>query len=88
MQQDGNCVMRKGTPGAALGVIWSTDTHLVPVGAKNVLHFVIDDLRPEMNVAYGQTHMVTPAFDRLAREGLTFDNAYCQIAVCAPSRNR
>ena len=31
--------------------------------------------------------MITPAFDRLASEGLVFDRAYCNIAVCAPSRN-
>ena len=42
--------------------------------------------RPEMNLAYKQSQMHTPAFDRLAANGLTFDHAYCQIAVCAPSR--
>ena len=40
-----------------------------------------------MNVAYGQKHMLTPAFDRLATEGSVFTRAYCNIAVCAPSRN-
>lgn len=40
-----------------------------------------------MNLAYHQADVVTPAFDRLAREGMVFDRAYCQIAVCAPSRN-
>ena len=54
---------------------------------KNVLWMIADDLRPEMNLAYGQKHMVTPAFDRLAKEGSVFTRAYCQIAVCAPSRN-
>jgi hypothetical protein len=86
MQKDGNCVILKGaSPATEKGAIWSTDTHLAPIDAKNVLHIIIDDLRPEMNVAYGQKQMKTPAFDRLAREGLTFDNAYCQIAVCGKS---
>ena len=40
-----------------------------------------------MNLAYHQADVVTPNFDRLARTGLTFDRAFCQIAVCAPSRN-
>ena len=44
-------------------------------------------MRPDMKVAYGQAHMITPAFDRLAKEGSVFTRAYCQIAVCAPSRN-
>eukprot|EP00662_Eupelagonemidae_sp_cell21_P036335 gene36335-47038_t len=43
---------------------------------KNVLSWtlpriVVDDLRPEMRVAYRQQHMETPAFDRLARHNYT-----------------
>jgi iduronate 2-sulfatase len=53
----------------------------------NILHIIVDDLRPEMNVAYHQPFLHTPNFDRLANSGLVFDRAYCQIAVCAPSRN-
>ena len=48
---------------------------------------VVDDLRPVMNVAYKQDYMVTPAFDKLANESLVFSRAFCQIAVCAPSRS-
>lgn len=46
--------------------------------ARNLLYLIADDFRPEMNVAYGQSYMHTPNFDRLARDGLVFDNAYCQ----------
>src|SRR5687768_18102410 len=28
----------------------------------------------------------TPALDRLARDGCTFDNAYCNSPMCVPSR--
>ena len=87
VQLNGNVVMHKGAEGAGGTVVWQTKTHVLPADAKSVLHFVVDDLRPQMNVAYGQAHMVTPTFDALAREGLTFDAAYCNIAVCAPSRN-
>lgn len=52
----------------------------------NVLFIVVDDLRPELN-CYGATHMKTPNIDRLARQGVLFERAYCQQAVCAPSRN-
>lgn len=88
MQADGNAVMHPGTeanPKAA--ILWNSQTHLVPKNAKNVLHIVVDDLRPAMNVAYRQNYMLTPSFDRLANEGLVFLRAYTGIAVCAPSRN-
>ena len=39
-----------------------------------------------MNLAYDQRHMHTPNFDAIAQKGMTFTHAYCQIAVCAPSR--
>jgi iduronate 2-sulfatase len=51
----------------------------------NILFIAADDLRLELN-CYGQTQVHTPNFDRLAAEGLLFDRAYCQQAVCHPSR--
>ena len=51
----------------------------------NVLFISIDDLRPELG-AYGNTEIHTPNLDRLASEGTLFSNAFCQVAVCAPSR--
>ena len=55
---------------------------------KNVVFMVMDDARPDLNYAYGQTHMHTPNMDRLAKEGMVFRHAYCQFAVCGPSRER
>jgi iduronate 2-sulfatase len=52
----------------------------------NILFIAVDDLRPDLG-CYGAEHMKTPNFDRLADMGLTFEKAYCQQAVCAPSRN-
>lgn len=52
----------------------------------NVLFIAVDDLRTELN-CYGATHMRTPNIDRLAGQGVLFKRAYCQQAVCAPSRN-
>eukprot|EP00117_Sycon_ciliatum_P025753 scpid62884/ scgid21304/ Iduronate 2-sulfatase; Alpha-L-iduronate sulfate sulfatase len=53
---------------------------------KNVLYLIVDDLRPQMTV-YNQSTMKTPNFQRLAEKGLVFERAYCQVAVCVPSRN-
>ena len=49
-------------------------------------YFVADDLRPEFLGGYGQEQMITPNVDKLAAESLVFNFAYCQQAVCGPSR--
>jgi len=51
----------------------------------NVLFIGVDDLRPELN-CYGASHIQSPNIDRLAAEGVLFERAYCQWAVCMPSR--
>ena len=58
-----------------------------PLGAKpNVLFIAIDDLRPELG-CYGVGAIKTPNIDRLAKGGMVFKRAYCQQAVCLPSRS-
>lgn len=52
----------------------------------NVLFIAVDDLRPEVN-ASGSKVIKTPNMDRIAAKGTTFDRAYCQQAVCSPSRS-
>ncbi|GAH81872.1 unnamed protein product, partial [marine sediment metagenome] len=50
-----------------------------------VLFVIVDDLRPELG-CYGNREIKTPHFDKFAREGMLFSQAYCQAAACAPSR--
>ena len=54
---------------------------------KNLFFFIADDLRPQLNTAYGQTQMITPHFDKFAEESVVFDRAYCNFAICSASRN-
>lgn len=51
----------------------------------NVLLILVDDLKPALG-CYGDPHAKTPRIDSLASRGLRFDLAYCNQAVCAPSR--
>ena len=51
----------------------------------NILFIGIDDLRPMLN-SYGYDHMVTPNLNKLASEGVQFNEAYVNIAVCGASR--
>lgn len=57
-----------------------------PAGLRNILFIVVDDLRPQMS-PYGQAETVTPNLDAFSKKALVFDRAYCQQAVCSPSRN-
>ena len=60
--------------------------HAAETKRPNVLFFAVDDLRPEA-AASGNNIIKTPNLDRLSARGTTFDRAYCQQAVCSPSRS-
>jgi hypothetical protein len=64
-----------------------TDTAPAPAtaGLKNVLFVPIDDQRPCYK-SYGDG-CISPAHDRLAKEGMIFTRAFANFAWCAPSRN-
>lgn len=51
----------------------------------SVLFIAVDDLRVDLG-CYGSPDVRTPNIDRLAQQSLLFERAYCQQAVCNPSR--
>ncbi|SDD27830.1 sulfatase-like hydrolase/transferase [Auraticoccus monumenti] len=52
----------------------------------NILLICTDQQRYEALGAYGSPHVSTPNLDRLAGQGVLFENCYVQSTVCAPSR--
>ncbi len=62
------------------------ETHQGPPEKPNILFAIADDASfPHMG-AYGTQWVNTPNFDRVARDGVLFWNAYTPNAKCAPSR--
>lgn len=63
----------------------ATDVARAASARPNVLLILVDDLKPALG-CYGDRLAKTPYLDRLAARGMRFDLAYCNQAVCAPSR--
>ncbi|MDG2390802.1 MAG: sulfatase-like hydrolase/transferase [Planctomycetaceae bacterium] len=66
-------------------LIMSSSTGAAAESRRNVLFIAVDDLRPELG-CYGNTHIHSPNIDKLSARAVRFERAYCQQAVCNPSR--
>lgn len=73
---------------AVLVAMWlcAASVAAVEKDRPNVLFIAVDDLRPILG-CHGHPMVKSPNMDRLAGEGLLFNRAYCQAALCMPSRS-
>ncbi len=60
--------------------------HCPPPTDPTYCSFCVDDLKPNLG-CYEDKLAKTPNIDKLASRGMIFDRAYCNQAVCSPSRN-
>ena len=54
--------------------------------SKNLLILLSDEHNKRMLGAVGHSHVRTPNLDKLASEGVLFENAHVQYPLCGPSR--
>lgn len=56
------------------------------VERPNIVFIIADDMAWDDSGAYGHPNIQTPNIDKLAKEGMRFDNAFLTISSCSPSR--
>jgi N-acetylglucosamine-6-sulfatase len=82
--------MRIGTPltWSALALLLGCGKTEAPASPQrpNVLVILTDDQRWDAMSCAGHPFLRTPHMDRLAREGVRFQNAFCTTSLCSPSR--
>ena len=57
-----------------------------PMTQPNVILIFTDNQQAETLACYGNSEVKTPNLDRLAAQGMRFDNAFCVNAFCSPCR--
>jgi N-acetylglucosamine-6-sulfatase len=85
------CIFSKKMRSIGMTLLLMTG-HLFSLNADkqpNILYIMSDDHAAHAIGAYGGRLAKlnpTPTIDRLAKEGIRFDNAFCTNSICAPSR--
>jgi arylsulfatase A-like enzyme len=80
--------MRIATPFVVVGtVLVALAGRTAPAADRpNILYIMSDDHAAHAIGAYGSRINATPNIDRLAREGVRFQNCFCTNSICTPSR--
>jgi len=71
---------------AALALAPAVIAKQQPLKRPNIIFIMSDDHASHAISAYCSKINKTPHIDRLAKEGMRFDNCFCTNSICAPSR--
>jgi N-sulfoglucosamine sulfohydrolase len=71
---------------ATVAAAQSVNAAPITAPRPNILLAISDDQSYPYCGAYGDKATKTPAFDRIAKEGILFTNAFCASPGCSPSR--
>lgn len=71
---------------AAAGAQPSSAAHPASAAGKNILIFITDQQRKTMHFPAGWEEENLPGITRLKANGVSFENAFCNAAMCSPSR--
>lgn len=81
-----NTPMNLATPLRAFALFLVSAVVLIAANRPNILWIVSEDNSPDYIGCYGDPHGMTPTIDRLARDGVLYEKAYSNAAVCGPAR--
>lgn len=74
------------SPLRAFALLLISTTMVAAADRPNILWITSEDNSLDYIGCYGDPHGMTPAIDRLAQEGVLYQNAYSNAAVCGPAR--
>ena len=72
---------------AAYGQKKAKNVNAPAPGEYNVVLIISDQMSARILPLYGNNTIETPNIDRLAREGVTFDNSICAVPFSSPTRS-
>ncbi len=78
-------ISRKAFLAAIAGAAGAPALHARPA-RRNLIFILVDDHRWDMTSAMGHPWLRTPNIDRLAKQGVDFQNAFATTSLCSPSR--
>ena len=81
------CLLGEMLPRTIALLLVAATASAASAAPRSVLMITVDDLRPQLAHAYDMDQTLTPNIDNFAEQALVFHRAYCQQAVCSPSRN-